>query len=76
MFDAVSEANLVGFWGAEYSTKGCVLASYWGEGVFACEYVLKVNEPFGALFKGGFKPIFYEHEWVVAENWIPSFSWY
>jgi len=77
MFDAVSEANLVGYVGAEISDKGCVLADYWGEGVFACEYKLPARgEPLGILFQGGFRPIFYTTEWTVASSWIPAFSWW
>ena len=77
MFDAESEANLVGYVGAELSTKGCVLADYWGEGVFACEYLLtSQGEPLGILFQGGYKPIFYTSEWIVADNWVSAFSWW
>jgi hypothetical protein len=51
MLDDVAEANLVGYVGADLSSKGCVLADYWGEGVYACEYeLLASGDPFGILF--------------------------
>ena len=78
MLDAVSEANLVGFVGAELSAKECVLADYWGEGVYACEYeILARAEPLGILFKGGFRPVFYSTEWTTATAaWTPAFNWW
>jgi len=51
MFDAKSSDNLVGYTGAELSKKGCLEASYWGEGVIACEFILKAgDDPLGILF--------------------------
>ena len=77
IFDAEVDENLLGFTGAELSNKGCTKATYWGEGVFACEYILKARAlPLGILFKNGFNPIFYTTEWRVTENFVPAYSWW
>ena len=77
MIDEQSEANLVGFAGANLSDKECVIAENWGAGVYACEYDLPANgQPLGILFKGGFRPIYYTTQWTLAQSWVPAFSWW
>ena len=77
MFDDATFEHMVGYVGADLSEKGCLVADYWGKDVYACEYVLHARgDPLGILFKGGFRPVFYTHEWTVTEKWVPAFNWW
>jgi len=70
MLDEETQANNEGYVGADLTAKGCVIAEYMGEGIYACEYQLIAGgTPLGILFQGGFQPIYYTTQWTKTANW-------
>jgi len=60
IFDEEAELNMLGYMGAELSAKECMKADHLAKGVIACQFELKAGGTnFGALFKGGFHPVYY-----------------
>lgn len=76
IFDKDAEDSLLGFTGADLSSKGCKTMKDFSTAI-ACEYELKANGGnFGVLFSGKFAPVYYFTEWKKSSTWKPYFSWW
>lgn len=76
VFSEESIAKVVGFHGAELSSKGCSASTAFN-GAFTCEFELDIaRQGFGLLFMGGFTPVFHLTEWQQETDWEDTFNWW
>lgn len=70
-----TQANNVGYYGAELDAAGCQETIYF-EGALACEFTVKYNQKFAMLFQGGFSPVYYTTEFVREVAFSFASSWW